>query len=62
MSLSQGSKASASSLWQRGWFSSNILGNRDGQVLSDPRSFKTKESAKLSVLEHILEPELYPEL
>jgi myo-inositol-1-phosphate synthase len=46
----------------RGWFSSNILGNRDGQVLSDPRSFKTKESAKLSVLEHILEPELYPEL
>lgn len=46
----------------RGWFSSNILGNRDGQVLSDPRSFKTKESVKLSVLEHILEPELYPEL
>lgn len=46
----------------RGWFSSNILGNRDGQVLDDPRSFKTKEATKLSVLEHILEPELYPEL
>jgi myo-inositol-1-phosphate synthase len=46
----------------RGWFSSNILGNRDGQVLDDPGSFKTKESVKLSVLEHILEPELYPEL
>jgi myo-inositol-1-phosphate synthase len=46
----------------RGWFSSNILGNRDGQVLDDPGSFKTKESVKLSVLEHIVEPELYPEL
>jgi myo-inositol-1-phosphate synthase len=46
----------------RGWFSTNILGNRDGQVLHDPRTFKTKESAKLSVLEHIVEPELYPEL
>ena len=46
----------------RGWFSSNILGNRDGQVLDDPDSFKTKEESKLSVLEHILEPEIYPSL
>ena len=45
-----------------GWFSTNILGNRDGEVLDDPESFKTKEESKLSVLEHILQPDLYPEL
>ena len=45
-----------------GWFSSNILGNRDGEVLDDPGSFKTKEESKLSVLEYILQPELYPQL
>lgn len=45
-----------------GWFSTNILGNRDGEVLDDPGSFKTKEESKLSVLDHILQPELYPEL
>ena len=43
-----------------GWFSTNILGNRDGEILDDPGSFKTKEETKLSVLEHILQPELYP--
>jgi len=45
-----------------GWFSTNILGNRDGEVLDDPDSFKTKEESKLSVLEHILQPDVYPEL
>ncbi len=45
-----------------GWFSTNILGNRDGEVLDDPESFKTKEESKLSVLEYILQPELYPAL
>ncbi len=45
-----------------GWFSTNILGNRDGEVLDDPGSFKTKEESKLSVLEQILQPELYPQL
>jgi len=45
-----------------GWFSTNILGNRDGEVLDDPESFKTKEESKLSVLEYILQPDLYPEL
>ncbi|MDG1544125.1 MAG: inositol-3-phosphate synthase [archaeon] len=45
-----------------GWFSTNILGNRDGEVLDDPESFKTKEVSKLGVLEEILEPEKYPEL
>jgi myo-inositol-1-phosphate synthase len=45
-----------------GWFSTNILGNRDGEVLEDPGSFKTKEETKLSVLEQILQPNLYPEL
>jgi len=45
-----------------GWFSTNILGNRDGEVLDDPESFKTKEESKLSVLEYILQPQLYPEL
>jgi len=45
-----------------GWFSTNILGNRDGEVLDDPESFKTKEVSKLGVLEQILEPEKNPEL
>ncbi len=45
-----------------GWFSTNILGNRDGEVLDDPGSFKTKEESKLSVIDNILQPELYPEL
>ena len=45
-----------------GWFSTNILGNRDGEVLEDPGSFKSKEETKLSVLEYILQPELYPDL
>jgi myo-inositol-1-phosphate synthase len=45
-----------------GWFSTNILGNRDGEVLDDPASFKTKEESKLSVLDQILQPQLYPEL
>lgn len=45
-----------------GWFSSNILGNRDGEVLDDPDSFRTKEESKLSVLEYILQPDLYPML
>src|SRR5437588_12388428 len=44
------------------WFSTNILGNRDGEVLEDPGSFKTKEESKLSVLEYILQPQLYPKL
>ncbi len=46
----------------RGWFSTNILGNRDGEVLDDPESFKSKEVSKLGVLETILQPELHPEL
>jgi len=46
----------------RGWFSTNILGNRDGEVLDDPESFKTKEESKLGVLEYILQPDMYPEL
>lgn len=45
-----------------GWFSTNILGNRDGEVLADPNCFKTKEKSKLSVLDSILQPELYPQL
>lgn len=45
-----------------GWFSANILGNRDGEVLDDPEAFKTKEESKLSVLEHIFEPDIHPEL
>ena len=45
-----------------GWFSTNILGNRDGEVLDDPESFKTKEESKLSVLDSILQPDLYPDL
>jgi len=46
----------------RGWYSTNILGNRDGEVLDDPESFRTKEESKLGVLQHILQPGLYPEL
>jgi len=46
----------------RGWFSTNILGNRDGEVLDEPQSFKTKEESKLGSLEHIFQPELYPDL
>jgi myo-inositol-1-phosphate synthase len=45
-----------------GWFSTNILGNRDGEVLEDPGSFKSKEETKLSVLDQILQPKLYPDL
>ncbi len=45
-----------------GWFSTNILGNRDGEVLDDPDSFKTKEESKLGVLEYILQPDVYPDL
>jgi myo-inositol-1-phosphate synthase len=45
-----------------GWYSTNILGNRDGEVLDDPESFKTKEESKLGVLEHILQPTMYPDL
>ncbi len=45
-----------------GWYSTNILGNRDGEVLDDPENFKSKEVSKLSVLEHILQPDLYPSL
>ena len=46
----------------QGWFSTNILGNRDGEILEDPESFKTKEVSKLGVLEHILQPHIYPDL
>ncbi len=45
-----------------GWYSTNILGNRDGEVLDDPESFRTKEESKLSVLEQILQPDVYPDL
>jgi myo-inositol-1-phosphate synthase len=45
-----------------GWFSTNILGNRDGEVLDEPQSFKTKEESKLGSLEYIFQPELYPDL
>ncbi len=45
-----------------GWYSTNILGNRDGEVLDDPESFKTKEESKLGVLDYILQPQLYPDL
>lgn len=58
--LAPGLKARA--LGIKGWFSTNILGNRDGEVLDDPDSFKTKEVSKLSVLDNILEPERHPEL
>jgi myo-inositol-1-phosphate synthase len=46
----------------RGWYSTNILGNRDGEVLDDPENFRTKEVSKLGVLDTILQPEVYPEL
>jgi len=46
----------------QGWYSTNILGNRDGEVLDDPESFKSKEVTKLGVIDHILQPELYPDL
>jgi myo-inositol-1-phosphate synthase len=46
----------------RGWYSTNILGNRDGEVLDDPENFKTKEASKLGVLDAILQPESYPDL
>ena len=52
----------ARSLGIDGWFSTNILGNRDGEVLDDPDNFKTKEVSKLGVLEQVLEPELHPKL
>ena len=58
--LAPGFKARA--LGIEGWFSTNILGNRDGEVLDDPDNFKTKEVSKLGVLEQILEPQLYPDL
>ena len=45
-----------------GWYSTNILGNRDGEVLDDPENFRTKEESKLSVLEQILQPDVHPEL
>jgi myo-inositol-1-phosphate synthase len=49
-------------LGMNGWYSTNILGNRDGEVLDDPESFKSKEVSKLGVLEQILQPQLYPDL
>ena len=49
-------------LGMHGWYSTNILGNRDGEVLEDPGSFKSKEETKLSVLDQILQPKLYPQL
>jgi myo-inositol-1-phosphate synthase len=58
--LAPGFKARALGL--EGWYSTNILGNRDGEVLDDPESFKSKEVSKLGVLEHILQPHLYPDL
>ncbi|MGH9770136.1 MAG: inositol-3-phosphate synthase [Candidatus Acidiferrales bacterium] len=58
--LSPGLKARMIGL--NGWFSTNILGNRDGEVLDDPGSFKTKEESKLGALEYILQPKVYPEL
>ena len=45
-----------------GWFSTNILGNRDGEVLDNPENFRSKEVSKLGVLEHILQPDIYPDL
>jgi len=52
----------ARQLGNSGWFSTNILGNRDGEVLDDPDAFKTKEESKLGVLDHILQSDLYPDL
>jgi myo-inositol-1-phosphate synthase len=62
MKTTIGPMLKARMLGLEGWFSTNILGNRDGEVLDDPGSFKTKEVSKLSVLEHILQPKLYPDL
>src|SRR3954447_22435832 len=45
-----------------GWYSTNILGNRDGEVLDDPESFKTKEESKKSALDYIFQPHIYPDL
>jgi myo-inositol-1-phosphate synthase len=58
--LAPGFKARALGL--RGWFSTNILGNRDGEVLDEPENFRAKEVSKLGVLEHVLEPQRYPKL
>ena len=58
--IAPGLKARA--LGVKGWYSTNILGNRDGEVLDDPENFRSKEVSKLGVLEQILQPELYPEL
>ncbi len=58
--LSPGFKARL--LGMQGWYSTTILGNRDGEVLDDPESFKTKEVSKLGVLDYILQPQLYPDL
>jgi len=58
--IAPGFKARALGL--AGWFSTNILGNRDGEVLDDPDSFKSKEVSKLGVLDYILQPKIYPEL
>ena len=52
----------ARQLGVRGWFSTNILGNRDGEVLDEPLSFRSKEVTKLSALEHIFEPDRHPDL
>jgi myo-inositol-1-phosphate synthase len=52
----------ARALGLRGWFSTNILGNRDGEVLDEPENFRTKEVSKLGVLEHVLEPKRYASL
>lgn len=58
--IAPGFKARA--LGVHGWYSTNILGNRDGEVLDDPEAFRTKEESKLSALEYILQPHLYPQL
>ena len=46
----------------RGWYSTNILGNRDGEVLDEPENFRSKEVSKLGVLDTILQPDEYPDL
>ena len=58
--IAPGSRPACSA--SKGWYSTNILGNRDGEVLDDPESFKTKEESKKSVLDYILQPQLYPDL
>ena len=55
-------RAESRMLGLNGWFSTNILGNRDGEVLDDPENFKSKEVSKLGVLDTIFEPERYPQL